>query len=225
MAIVKMRHLRLLAPSGDREKILSLLQKLGCVQIETMASKLDDPEWSPFLRRPETELEGVKVRAASVKNALEILQKHAQTKESMIQKLFTPRPEMSLAELQEEEFLRGAERDTSAVLENAALLVSFSSERTRLESRVTALTPWADLDVPLDYAGSGDLRFCAGTVSRDAGDLKLSLSGIADGADAFMVSQTENERYITVLYHLSAEKETLEVLSPFRYSRGYARHS
>lgn len=44
MAIVKMKHLRLVAMTDDREKLLKLLQHMGCVEVT-------EPEADPEIGR------------------------------------------------------------------------------------------------------------------------------------------------------------------------------
>ena len=46
MAIVKMKHLRLMAMQRDREELLYLLQRMGCVEIDEPIVDEADPEWS-----------------------------------------------------------------------------------------------------------------------------------------------------------------------------------
>ena len=43
MAIVKMKRLRLMGMRSDRESLLHLLQKLGCVEVDEPAIDLSDP--------------------------------------------------------------------------------------------------------------------------------------------------------------------------------------
>ena len=42
MAIVKMKHLRLVAMAEDREAMLRLLQHLGCVEVDEVSFAEDD---------------------------------------------------------------------------------------------------------------------------------------------------------------------------------------
>ena len=43
MAIVKMKHLRLVAMGSDREDLLHLLQSMGCVEIDEPSVDPSDP--------------------------------------------------------------------------------------------------------------------------------------------------------------------------------------
>ena len=46
MAIVKMKRLRLAAMKQDREELLRLLQRMGCVEIDEPDVDRSDPEWA-----------------------------------------------------------------------------------------------------------------------------------------------------------------------------------
>ena len=50
MAIVKMKRLRLIALKPDREKLLSSLQRFGCVQLQEPAVDETDPAWEALAR-------------------------------------------------------------------------------------------------------------------------------------------------------------------------------
>ena len=52
MAIVKMKRLRLAAMSRDREELLTLLQRMGCVEIDEPSSAADDPDWASLWPPP-----------------------------------------------------------------------------------------------------------------------------------------------------------------------------
>ena len=52
MAIVKMKRLRLVAMQEDREEILRVLQRMGCVEIGEPCVDWSDPLWAG-LSRPD----------------------------------------------------------------------------------------------------------------------------------------------------------------------------
>ena len=53
MAIVKMKRLRMVAMTADREALLRRLQHMGCVEIVQPEADPDDPLWAA-LTPPET---------------------------------------------------------------------------------------------------------------------------------------------------------------------------
>ena len=50
MAIVAMKRLRLAAMAGDRDKLLHLLQTMGCVEVVEPELDPDDPAWAGLTR-------------------------------------------------------------------------------------------------------------------------------------------------------------------------------
>ncbi|MDR1669371.1 MAG: V-type ATP synthase subunit I [Oscillospiraceae bacterium] len=216
-----MKRLRILALEKDRSQLLDLLQRLGCVQIESQSAKIGDPEWGGLMGRSETALEETKAKASAVKNALEALSKYAGIKESMVKKLFTARPEMTLTELQKENFLSEMQTGAEEIIERSRRITELSAERGRTEARLAAFLPWRELDVPLDYQGSKVLSFCPGIcpAAADTGELQRILREESSAAEAFLVSKTDTESYIAVLYHPGAEEETMNLLKSFGFSR------
>ncbi len=219
MAIVRMKRFRLLAPEKDRSQLLDLLQRLGCVQVEAQTERAGDEEWSKLVSRPETTLEETKQKISAVKNALDVLSKY--TKDSMIKKLFTARPEMTLSELQKPAFLEEIQKDAGEILECARHISELSAERGRTEARLAALAPWRKLDIPLDYKGSKVLAFCPGIcpAAADMGELQRILREEASAAEAFIISRSDTESYVVVLYHPDTEEETMVLLKSFGFSR------
>ena len=76
MAIVKMKHLRLVAMQADREEILHALQRMGCVEIDEPRVDWSDPAWAE-LGRPDLEnLSAARERKSAGEQALEILKRY-----------------------------------------------------------------------------------------------------------------------------------------------------
>ncbi|MDR0292598.1 MAG: V-type ATP synthase subunit I [Oscillospiraceae bacterium] len=215
-----MKHIRLVALESDRAQILELFQRVGCVQVDSQADKLADPEWTELVSKPETELEAARSGVAVLRNALEALAKYADVKESFVKKLFTARPEMTLTELQKESFLSEMTVAAGEIMEGAHRISALAAEKGRLENSLASLSPWINLDIPLDYTGSDVLTFSAGLCppSADIDEMKRLLRE-ESYAEAFLVSRTETESYVAVLYHPGAEEETAGILKSFGFSR------
>ena len=64
MAIVKMKRLRLLGMRADRERMLGMLQRLGCVEVDELDLDRSIPEWAALTRPdgrhwPQPEMSGI----------------------------------------------------------------------------------------------------------------------------------------------------------------------
>ena len=91
MAIVKMKRLRLFGMRSDRESLLRLLQKMGCVEIDEPAIDLADPDWAALAKPDGRGLASAKEQNSLLNNALAILKKYAPPKDG----LFRKRPVLS----------------------------------------------------------------------------------------------------------------------------------
>ena len=102
MAIVKMKRLRLLAMGSDREKLLRLLQGMGCVEVDQ--ADLDGEGASPELleqlrdkvsRPDDRSLARAREGQSQAQRALAALDQFAPAKGNFL----SPRPQVSQAEL------------------------------------------------------------------------------------------------------------------------------
>ena len=56
MSIVKMKRLRVIGFSEERDELLQGLLHMGCVEISEPDDKMADPEWTALLRRDTSSL-------------------------------------------------------------------------------------------------------------------------------------------------------------------------
>ena len=75
MSIVKMKRLRLIALSEERDDVLAQLLHLGCVEVTEPEAELGDPEWMRLLRRDGSAAGDVKAQVNGISSALEALRK------------------------------------------------------------------------------------------------------------------------------------------------------
>ena len=95
MSIVKMKRLRLIAMQPDREELLKLLQRMGCVEISQPDLDLSDPEWAGLSSPDSAALNEAREAGACFNTALQTLKQYAPSKGG----LFTVRPTTSAQEL------------------------------------------------------------------------------------------------------------------------------
>ena len=77
MSIVKMKRLRLLSLTSERDHLLARLQRAGCVEVTEPEEPQSMPEWGSLLRRDSTALLTVKSQATTVRTALENVNRYA----------------------------------------------------------------------------------------------------------------------------------------------------
>ena len=80
MAIVKMKHLRLVAMRENRDTLLRLLQRMGCVEIDEPSVDESDPVWAGLTRPGTGGLSEARDRHSAVERALAVLKRSLRPK-------------------------------------------------------------------------------------------------------------------------------------------------
>lgn len=82
MAIVKMKHLRVIAVAEEQEALLNELLHAGCVEVSTPEERSE--EWAKLLDRPVSAQNQVRADLAALNNALDALRKYAPEKGGLL---------------------------------------------------------------------------------------------------------------------------------------------
>ena len=99
MSIVKMKRLRLAAMAADRDRLLRLLQQIGCVEITEPEVDEEDAPLLEALTRPDTGgFTAAREEQNQAERALEVLKRCAPAKSGFL----TPKPELREADLFDE---------------------------------------------------------------------------------------------------------------------------
>lgn len=216
MAIVKMKKLRVMALSSDRDDLLDRLLRLGCVEISEPEERLSDPRWSALLHRGTSALPQTRSAIADVNLALDTIRKYGAWKDG----LFIRRHPIS-----EKEFLgsgtvekaREAAEKINALLSR---LTELQSEEGRLTALRSALQPWASLDLPLERQGTAHVLFrlgvCPGAV--DVGAIRMELDAVHACGELLEVSGDKMQRYLLLICHRADEEQVMELLRPKGFS-------
>ena len=221
MAIVKMKRLRLLGMRSDREDLLRLLQKLGCVEVEEPAIDLADPEWAALAKPDGRGLAGAKEQNTLLNHALTILRERAPIKEG----LFRKRPELTEQDFFDQTAYEGALATARAVMEGERELAALMAEQGKLQSQKGALAPWLSLDVPLELTGSETLSVVFGTIpaKADYHALEGAVSQASELSALLYASADRDLHYFVLVCHASVEEVCLEAMRPFGFSRATVR--
>lgn len=213
MAIVKMKHIRLLALQKDRTRILSMLQRESCVQIEESV-----PDGDGALARLRTgELSEWRGKLAVVKSALDSLQKLAGAKRSM----FTPRPEVDLGRFMSPEHLEAALETAEEIGNLAKKVTALASEKGRLQNRRETMSPWLPIGLPLDIRPRPSLDIAFGVIPLQAEleELRRVLAEEAGLAEVFYSASDNESQYLCVMCHPSVSETVYGILKSFSFSK------
>ncbi|MDY3281310.1 V-type ATP synthase subunit I [Dysosmobacter sp.] len=210
MAIVKMKKLRVVALSSQREQLLRQLLRLGCVEVSQPEEILSDPRWAALLHRENSELPAMRTRLAEVQTALDALGKYSGVKNG----LFIRR-----RSIPEEEFLGdGAVKAAGAVTDeiNGLLqtLARLQNEESGLASRRAVLLPWQAMDLPLNSPGTAHVLFRLGVcpAAVDLGEVKNELSAAEEAAELLEISSDRQQHYLLLICWRAGEDRAMEVL-------------
>ena len=214
MAIVAMKHLRLLGMESEREALLKTMQDLECVVIshidgseEALKTGLAKPDDRALLNAQE--------ESRAYRAALAALDRFAPEKK----KLFRKRQGVSRASFFDEENERQARAAAEAINADMRRLGEIESERTKNEALRASLAPWLAVDAPLDST-DGVLSLLFGTVGATVTDdalraLSDSLSGLLTWQQA---SSDKTLRYLLIACHKSVKEQALSALRELGFS-------
>ena len=215
MSIVKMNHIRLIALTRDRDALLSGLLHAGCVEVSEPTQALaEGPE---FLSREKSQAARAKDEQAELKAAVAALDHFAPQKGGG---LFTPRDQMSEAELLDQGALDAALALARDINDRAKNIGALSARETHLEADRLSLEPWSSYDVPLEVKGTGAAEILLGTLPGTV-DFHAAAGAVeeaAGAAEVHLLSSSRQQHCLEVICHRSCRAETLEALRSFGFS-------
>ena len=214
MAIVKMKQLRLIAMTQDRESLLRQLQRAGCVEISEPETGQLDQGWEGLTRPDGTALAQARERQQTLTRAMEILKRYAPEKTSFL----APKPAITEQALMDPRSYAQAMEKAETLTRGERSLAAIEAERTKTETLRQTLAPWLELDVPLEIRSTGDTVFQFGCLPLNlpieqaqaaAGELAQLLPGGAD----------RTGQYAFLICHSQAADQALAALKELGWSR------
>jgi len=218
MAIVKMKRLRLAAMKQDREELLELLQRMGCVEIDEPSPDTDDPCWAQ-LKRPEGDgLSEARERHTAAEKALDVLKRYAPEKKGML----TPKPELAVDKLLSADGQEDAAAQTETINELDRRMAAIHAENAKKQTELQTLAPWLALDLPLETASTGLVTILLGTlpanVSFDQAEQAVR-EAAGELAQLSKISEDRERQYLLLVCHASQEEGVMAAMKEFGWSR------
>ena len=210
MAIVKMKKLHVIAMADRREALLKGLLHLGCVEISQPEEVLSDPEWAALFRRSETLLTQRKAELTDVDTALAAIGQYAKLKNG----LFIKRHPITEAEFLDAGAAEQAKAACEAVREQLGVLMQAKTEEGHIASQIAALTPWRELDLPLEQTGTAHTIFRMGVCpgQTDTGALRTQMEAEGLAAELYEIGADKLQKYQLLIVHRADEERTQELL-------------
>ena len=217
MAIVKMKKLRVMAMAADQERLLHQLQHLGCVEISQPSEELEDTKWASMIEPKESQQVQIRAEMSEAQSALAAVNEYAPKKK---EGLFPPRRQVTEEELLRPDTLRAGRRAAGRIHTWLDTLARMDADESRLLSKKNGLTPWLDLNMPMDLQESAHVVFrpCVFPAAVDLEGLRTQLSAQELPAELIEISQDRQQRYVLLICHKSAQEDVTNLLRESGFS-------
>lgn len=214
MAIVAMKHLRLLGMESEREALLKAMQDMECVEISSIDGS-EEALKSGFAKPDDKALMSAQEASRAYRTALASLDRFAPEKKGMFRK----RQGVSRAAFFSAESEENARTAAETINKDTRRLGEIESERTKNEALRATLAPWLTVDAPLGGA-DGALAVFFGTAGLNVTD--DALKALADSLDGLLTWQQASSdrslRYLLVMCHRSVRERALSALRDLGFS-------
>ena len=218
MSIVRMQRIAVLGLEQDKKRLISGLMRMGVVEISEIPSATPgNITLMPDAASADAEAYAGKVAKAN--QALEALAKYGQLKEPLI---FTRRRVKAshLAEVEATQEKVYSEIEEILGLEEA--VKQAESRVNRAETSIMTLTPWAELDIPLDVRHTKSSDITLGIIPKT--DVKTfadveALVKASEGAESFNfaeLKQVSDEKDFIYVAMISGRQETAGCLAALK---------
>ncbi len=209
MAIVNMKRLRVMLVRSRKEELLKELTRLGCVQLTEL-------ETDEVLRPESSDLLELRSRQADLDRAIQLLNAYAPVKKPLL----SAKPEREEASFLDDEGLDEASALARQLLDLEDKVRRDSAEESRQRGIIESLTPWKDLDLPLETEGTERTSLLLGTMSQrmNLAEAQNALAAAADEAELFPISGDKSQRYLALVCMKDQLSAAQESLRPFGFT-------
>ena len=211
MAIVKMKRLRFIGLTEQRDDVLARLLHVGCVEVTEPTDKINDPDWAALVQKDVSSLSDYKARVGAVNSAMATLKEYAKVKTG----LFIKRSTITEEALFDQAAMEAALKNASEINERTREITQIYSQENRLNALRAGLVPWTSLDLPLECRETEYTNLiygvCPAAVNVD--DLRNALADAAPMAELFEASADKEQHYLLLVCH---KEETTQALTALR---------
>jgi V/A-type H+/Na+-transporting ATPase subunit I len=217
MAILKMQRIDMLALSEDKDRLLHLLQRAGCVELTELDAELADQEWASMVQKEKASVAGAKSKITNVQGALDALKKYAPKKSG----LFIMRREIAEEDFLDPDFRTATLEIASKINECVRQISQSNSYKNRLGSQKLGLMPWLDMDVDLGLRETEFTRVVFGVCPAvvDLNEIHQALEGQDLEAQCFQVSSDREQHYLLLVFSKVQEEAVMEALRPHSFNQ------
>ena len=217
MAIVAMRHLRLIGLQAEREEMLRRLQHLGCLEITEPEPEADDPLLEK-LRVPEAaELQRAREQYTAAEQALQTLTEHTPKEKNGL----APLPVIAEQVLTDESRLTGGKNTAQRLNRCREELASLQARGEKLAAEEAQLLPWESLTMPLECATTEKVLIQLGTLPAvvPPEGMREALDAAGELYEFREVSVDRERRYAVLTVHISQAEDHVAAVKALGWSR------
>ena len=215
MAIVKMKHLRLMLVQEQKDELLKKLIRLGCVQFREVREAEEDPALESF-SPVSTALTALRSKQSTLHNAIELIGRYSPEKTPLL----APKTEVSADILLDDSGIETALRRAEEVIAADDKAKRISAEESRQRSLIEALQPWSSMDLRLEKPFTERVQVLLGTVPLKVTveSINEALTGDADECEAYEISTDRSRRYLAVVCLKEQTGAAQEALRAFSFN-------
>lgn len=216
MAIVAMRHLRLIGLQSEREEMLRRLQHLGCLEITEPEPAADDPLLEK-LRIPEAaELQRIREQYTAAEQALQTLAEHTPKEKTRLE----PLPTIAERALTEPTELANGRDAAGRLNEYRSELTALQSRSEKLAAEEAQLLPWESLTMPLECATTEKVLIQMGTLPAvvPPEQIQEALEAAGELYEFREISADRERRYAVLTVHISQAEDHIAALKALGWS-------
>lgn len=210
MSLMPMQKMAIFFPRRERDRLLSLLQDTGSVEI----LDLKETPLAEVIETTEASGGDADRISGDIRRAIDDISEFEKKKG------FFAGMTGGRVLVGEQQFSGIAEDfDYKGVVDEIESLETRRTElrtkRTHSKAFIDRLVPWAELDVPLEDLSPGmHTAVLAGTIAgmRTPEALASALAGVSETFALHVVSMSERQAYLVVFYHRSEDEQVREVL-------------
>ena len=218
MAIVKMKKLRLMVASSQREELLREIMLLGCVQVSQPPPE-EENEQSLLSRADVPYLLQLKSDQNMLAGSLAVLKRYAPEKGG-IGSLLSPLPEVATEVLLDERTKKEELETAEKILALDERIRKITIDRTARMVEIQGIEPWVSLDLPMEVSSTETSVIVRGTMpaAADPGQVQAALEAEAEMAELFTVSSDKSFHYMVLVSHKEQLEKAQAVLRPLGFT-------
>jgi len=216
MAILEMKKLRLMAPRSQKEALLKELIQKGCVEFSEIENEIQGSDYEGIVSRESSALLTYRSQLNVLNSAIAILDKYAPAKKPLL----SAKPEISGEDLLGCSTIESSLAVADQLIGTEERIKKVTAEESRVRSTIEALTPWLDMNLPIDTTETETCTITLGTipVKTDLAAVSKAIEEVSEEADLFSVSDDKTMHYVVLVCIKSAQQGIMDCLRTFGFS-------